>query len=123
MEGLRSDSLACRYIASQLAGVPFTVVDVGCSRGIGPIWRLFGNQLRAYGFDPDINECTRLNAAETLPGVHYVPAFVGLAQDHPVALRRGGKPHVQRSPWWRLAIARSRAIQNKLKPPTTDEEL
>jgi Methyltransferase FkbM domain len=123
MEGLRLDSLACRYIASQLAGVPFTVVDVGCSRGIGRIWRLFGNQLRAYGFDPDINECTRLNAVETLPGVHYVPAFVGLPQDHPVALRRGGKPYVQRSPWWRFSIARSRAIQNKLNPPTTDEEL
>jgi hypothetical protein len=123
MEGLRSDSLACRYIASQLAGVPFTVVDVGCSRGIGPIWRLFGKELRAFGFDPDLDECKRLSAAEALPGVHYIPAFVGLPQDHPVALRRGGKPYVQRSPWWRLAIARSRAIQNQLKPPTAPEEL
>jgi len=123
MEGLRTDSPACRYVATQLAGVPFTVVDVGCSGGIGAVWRLFGHQLRAYGFDPKVNECTRLSAAEALPGVHYVPAFVGLPQDHPVAIRRGGKPYVQRNPWARLAIARSVAIRNKLNPPTTPEEL
>ena len=69
MEGLRSDSSSCPYIASQLANVPFTVIDVGCSGGISPIWRLLGKQLRACGFDPNINECTRQSSAETPPGV------------------------------------------------------
>jgi hypothetical protein len=98
MEGLRPDSLACRYVASQLAGVPFTVVDVGCSGGIGPVWRLFGKDLLAFGFDPDLDECKRLSAAELLSGVHYIPAFVGLPANHPIALRRGGNPYLQRNP-------------------------
>lgn len=122
MEGLRSSSSSCRYIASQAADVPFTVIDVGCSGGIDPAWRLFGNRLRAYGFDPNINECTRLSAGEVLPDVHYVAAFVGLPKGHPVAHRRGGKPYVQRTHWSRLAIARSTAIRNTLEPPTTPEE-
>jgi hypothetical protein len=103
--------------------VPFTVVDVGCSGGIGLIWRLFGKQLRAFGFDPDLDECKRLSAAEVLPGVRYVPAFVGLTPDHPVALRRGDKPYAQRNPWNRLAIARSVAIRDQLKPAMSNAEL
>jgi len=123
MDGLRSDSTSFRYIASQLAGLPFTLVDVGCAGGIGGVWRLFGKQLRAFAFDPSIEECKRLSAAESLPGVHYVPAFVGLPQDHPVTLRRGDKSYWHRNPWDRLAIARSIAIRDKLKAPTSNEDL
>lgn len=123
MEGLRSDSPSCRYIALQLADVPFTVVDVGCSGGIGPIWRLFDKQLRAFGFDPDLDECKRLSAAEPLAGVHYIPAFVGLPANHPVALRRGGNPYLERNPWDRLAVARSLAVRDKLKPAMSNAEL
>jgi hypothetical protein len=123
MEGLRADSLACRYIASQLAGVPFTLVDVGCSGGIGPIWRLFGKDLLAFGFDPDLDECKRMSAAESLAGVHYISAFVGLPPNHPIALRRGGNPYLQRNPWDRLAVARSLAIRDKLKPAMSNAEL
>jgi Methyltransferase FkbM domain len=123
MEGLRSDSLACRYVASQLAGVPFTIVDVGCSGGIGPIWRLFGKKLLAYGFDPDLDECKRLSAEEPLTGVHYIPAFVGLPPNHPIAVRRGGNPYLQRNPWDRLAVARSLAVRDRLKPAMSNAEL
>lgn len=123
MEGLRWDSSSCRYIAAQLANVHFTVVDVGCSGGIGPIWRLFGKNLRAFGFDPDIDECKRMSAAEVLPHVHYVPAFVGLTPDHPIARRRGGNPQLQRNPWDRLAVARSLAIRHKVKPAMSNAEL
>jgi hypothetical protein len=123
MEGLRSDSSSCRHIASQLADVPFTVIDVGCSGGIGPIWRIFGNGLRAFAFDPDLDECKRLSAAEPLPGVHYVPAFVGLPPNHPVALRRGSNPYLPRNPWNRLAVARSLAVRDKLKPAMSNAEL
>lgn len=123
MEGLKHDSLACRYIASQLAAVPFTLVDVGCSGGISPIWKLFGNELRAFGFDPDLNECKRLSAAEPLPGVRYIPAFVGLPAGHPVAIRRGEKPYFHNCPWDRLAAARTAQIRNKLKPAMSHAEL
>lgn len=123
MEGLRFDSLSCRYVASQLTGIPFTVVDVGCSGGIDPVWRLFGKELRAFGFDPDLDECKRLSAAEPLPGVHYIPAFVGLSPSHPIAVRRGRKPYHQRNPWNRLAVMRSLAIRDKLKPAMSNAEL
>ena len=68
MEGLRSDSAAARYISERLGDEAFTVIDVGCSGGIDRIWRLFGERLRAFGFDPNVDECARLAAAETLPG-------------------------------------------------------
>lgn len=123
MEGLRYDSSSCRYIAAQLGGAPFTLVDVGCSGGIDSIWRIFGERLRAFGFDPNIDECKRLSAAELLPGVHYVPAFVGLPANHSITIRRGDKPHHQRNPWGRLAIARSLATRDKLKPTMSAAEL
>lgn len=111
MEGLKSDSAACRYIASQLGDESFTLIDVGCSGGIDRVWRLFGERLRAFGFDPNVDECARLNAAETLPGVAYIPAFVGVPADHEVVQRRGSKPHVQRNPWNRLSVSHSLALR------------
>ena len=111
MEGLRFDSAASRYIAPRLGDERFTVVDVGCSGGIDPIWRLFGARLHAVGFDPDVDECARLNAAETLPGVRYVPAFVGVPPDHPIVQRRLPRPHLQRNPWNRLSVARTVALR------------
>lgn len=123
MEGLRWDSSSCRYIASQLMDVPFTLVDVGCSGGIDHIWRLFGKKLRAFGFDPNIDECKRLSAAEVLPGVRYVPGFVGLPQDHPIVGRRGGKSYGGRSPWHRFACVRTMAIRDKRHRALSTAEL
>ena len=57
MEGLRLDSAACRCIIDQLEEEKFTLIDVGCSGGIDPIWQLFGPRLKAFGFDPNIGEC------------------------------------------------------------------
>ena len=66
-----------------LAADPFVLVDVGCALGIDPVWRLFGDDLRAYGFDPQVDECRRLAEAEQNPHVSYHAAFVGLPDDHP----------------------------------------
>lgn len=123
MEGLRSDSAACRYVAARLRNYQFTVIDVGCSGGIDPIWRLFGSGLRAFGFDPNLEECRRLNAAETLHGVEYVPAFVGLRFDDPVIQRRGTRACIQRNPWNRLAVAASIASRAARQPDMTNQEL
>jgi FkbM family methyltransferase len=54
----------------------FTLVDVGCSGGIEPHWTLFGDGLRAVGFDPLEAEIERLRASAPA-GVSYRAARVG----------------------------------------------
>jgi hypothetical protein len=94
--------------AGLLAQAPFVLLDAGCSGGIDGVWRIFGEDLVAFGFDPQRSECRRLQQAETRPGVEYVPAFVGLARDHPFLARRAQedrkiKDHFE--PWSRLSTA------------------
>ena len=55
---------------------PFFLIDVGCSRGIDNRWHLFGEHLRAIGFDPLVAEIDRLNNLNPYPGVTYVAALV-----------------------------------------------
>lgn len=74
-----------------LAADPLVVVDVGCGQGIDDAWRLFGDHLRAHGFDPQLAEIDRLRAAETAAGVHYHAAFVGLPAEHPLLRRRAAR--------------------------------
>ena len=123
MEGLRSASAACQYIADRLGDEKFTLIDVGCSGGIDPIWRVFGRNLRAFGFDPNIAECERLSATEKLPGVKHVAAFVGLPADDPIVQARAQRPYVQRSPWNRLSVARTVAIRQTRKTSRSQEQL
>lgn len=94
--------------AGLLAQAPFVLLDAGCSGGIDEVWRIFGDDLVAFGFDPQRSECRRLQAAERRPGVEYVPAFVGLAKDHPFLQLRARedrriKDHFE--PWSRLSAA------------------
>lgn len=110
MEGSTDQVKALPIIleAGLLTGNPFVLLDAGCSGGIDGVWRIFGEELVAYGFDPQRSECQRLQAAETRPGVEYVPAFVGLAKDHPFLARRAQedqriKDHFE--PWSRLSTA------------------
>jgi len=73
----REAVLAERVIARRLWGTsPFFLLDVGCSGGIEQRWSIFGDALRAIGFDPLVAEVDRLNGANTQAGVSYVPAFV-----------------------------------------------
>ena len=112
MEGLQG-SLFLRRIADVLVEEKFTLIDVGCSGGIDSQWRIYGDKLRAVGFDPNIEECARLEAQETNPGVKYVAAFVGLRPDHPFAHQKIGKPHWGNNPWTRLSVSRSLQIRQK----------
>lgn len=123
MEGLKSDSAACRYIAERLGDEEFTLIDVGCSGGIDRIWRLFGSGLRAIGFDPNVDECSRLNAKETLQGVRYIPAFVGLPPNHPITQRRGTRPYAQRNPWHRLSVAQTIALRQARTDALSSQEI
>jgi hypothetical protein len=60
-----------------LAASPFTLVDVGASGGIGTYWKVFEPCLRAFGFDPLVKECGRLNREEKNPNVRYIDCFLG----------------------------------------------
>lgn len=82
---------------------PFTVLDVGCSGGIAPFWRVFEPSLVALGIDPVVAECQRLNAKEKDPRVRYRSAFIGLPDDHPFVKRRGSAQPWGGNPWNRLS--------------------
>lgn len=55
---------------------PVTIVDVGARWGFNKEWKVFGDELRVFCFEPDDAECARLNAAAA-PNVTYIPAALG----------------------------------------------
>jgi hypothetical protein len=105
-------SATASFLAARLGVPALTLLDVGCSGGLDPAWRAFGDKLAAYGFDPAIAEIERLRAAETRPLVKYVPAFVGLPIDHPM------RPRYQllKASWSRLSAAQAQALANGAEP-------
>lgn len=82
---------------------PFKLLDVGCSGGISPFWRVFDPSLMALGIDPVVGECERLNAQEASSSVRYRPAFVGLPDQHPFVQKRGNNEPWGGNPWNRLS--------------------
>jgi FkbM family methyltransferase len=122
MEGISQDCSFVRCVADALTEERFTLVDIGCSGGIDDLWRLYGDRLRAVAFDPNIDECARLEAQETNPGIKYVAAFVGLRSDHPFARQKTGKPHLGNNPWARLGIARTLQIRQEEIENMSSEE-
>src|SRR5689334_20580118 len=84
MENVNYDPPFLQHVVSThlLGDATFTLIDVGCALGIDPAWRLFGPHLRAYGFDPQSDECQRLQSHEENPHVRYIASFVGLGEDH-----------------------------------------
>ena len=55
---------------------PVTIVDVGARWGFNPEWEVFGKCLRVYCFEPDEEECRRLNASAG-KNVTYIPFALG----------------------------------------------
>jgi hypothetical protein len=93
-------------VAAALRTERFGLVDIGCSGGIEPTWRQFGDRLAAIGFDASVEEVRRLQADEAHPGVRYVAALVDIRPDHPFAIRaRGMRTDVDESVWPRLSAA------------------
>lgn len=111
MELLQPATRFSQSVADRLGDSKFTLLDIGCSGGIDRTWRVFGSRLRAFGFDPNIEDVARLNAKETLPEVSYVAAFVGLPDDDPGMTRLRTRSWVDRSPWSRLSVARTLEIR------------
>lgn len=107
MEGLKVSSPLPRLIQRVLAEDKFTLIDIGCSSGIDDVWRVFSESLRAFAFDPNLDEIARLSKHETLPGISYIPGFVGLPPgDSGVERLRSGE-YWARTPWRRLSSAQT----------------
>ena len=103
--------------AGLLAREPFTLVDVGCSLGIDSVWRFFGSHIQAFGFDPDIIECERLQKVETNQGIRYYPMAVGLPGDSDF-LRAKSAYEATHPPYWRSVWDRSTALDPRFTPPS-----
>ena len=96
--------LAVLRTAGVFHGDPFALLDIGCSGGIHPAFREFGNNLIAHGIDPVRDECERLQRAETLAGVKYHATFVGLPPTHEFMQRKARNSNGPNlNPWYRLS--------------------
>jgi len=75
---VNSDPAMTRFIVDSglLRDDPVTIVDVGARWGFNEEWRVFGDSLRMICFEPDVEECERLNA-QADRRVTYVPAALG----------------------------------------------
>jgi len=113
VEVLSNQSLLAPSFISHMNDEPFVLIDVGCSGGISDEWRAFEPYLHAYGFDPNIQECLRLQSAEKNDEVKYISGFVGLSPDHPFKQRweKEKREFTTNSPWDRLAVARTSLLQ------------
>jgi len=110
------------WVAAALKGNDFTLIDVGCSRGIDPAWRSLGSRLRAFGFDASLAEVRRLTEAETAQGIEYVAAFVGIPPDHPFARKKGDRAHWGRLPNDRLSFSRTGELQRDAVAAASDSD-
>src|SRR5690242_12490457 len=70
-------------VTEALGTEPFALVDVGCSGGIDPRWRVFEPHLRILGIDASEAECRRLTELERHAAAEYVAGFAGLPEGHP----------------------------------------
>ncbi len=75
------DQAFAALVAASLGGERFSLLDIGCSGGLDPRWRVFGERLKALGIDASKAECARLQAAEKNAGVEYIAAFAAEAPD------------------------------------------
>lgn len=101
------------------ASHPFILLDIGCSGGISPFWRVFEPSLIARGIDPVMPECERLNAKEGNANIRYIPRFIGLPEDHPFVQRRGSREPWGGNPWNRFS---SRVAFDILQAKTRRED-
>jgi Methyltransferase FkbM domain len=123
METLNRPALLLKHIVPLLRGEYMCVIDVGCSGGIDAIWRGFEPNLSVRAFDPNLDECDRLQSLEKNPEVRYIPGFVGIEPDHPFLKVAGGRSFWGRNPWNRLAVAASIYYQAEKRKSLTSHEL
>jgi FkbM family methyltransferase len=87
-----------------LRATPFHLVDVGASGGIDSYWEVFGDSLRATGFDALLKEVARLNATRGARQRYYACLVGDKSYQAPA-----GVPNTQ--PFQRTTAARAAEIQ------------
>lgn len=111
------------FAARSLRSERFTFIDVGCSGGLDPTWRVFGEKLQALGFDASTEECERLTLEEAHPDIKYVNAFAGLSKDSPFARLAADNPFFFRDLTPRSSAGRMNRLRHeKLKAAALDEK-
>ena len=114
-----------RYVVRErlIASDPFLLFDIGCALGIDPVWRFFGEDLHAHGFDPLKDEIEELTRHEANPNVHYHATFVGLPPSDPFHVARPASTSGMYFTWG-SQLARSSSIyaarlrkQSQSEPP------
>lgn len=60
---------------------PMRIVDVGARGGAESLWGIYGDQVHVIGFEPDMEECERLNQS--------AKNAIGRESYYPIALHRG----------------------------------
>jgi len=112
------------FVAQGLKAERFALLDIGCSGGLDPKWRAFGDRLKALGIDASASECQRLNAEEKNPDVTYVAAFVSPSADRPIDLSAGPAAPLIMKMRDRMSFMRTREIRDaKLRTASTEEQL
>jgi hypothetical protein len=72
-----SPAIIPRVLAEGLwGGSDLFLIDVGASGGIGVEWQVFGDRLRAVGFEPLVAEAERLQQRTKGSKLRYEPGFV-----------------------------------------------
>jgi hypothetical protein len=72
-----------QLVAKGLKTESFALVDVGCSGGVDPRWRVFEPNLKILGIDASAAECRRLAELERNAAADYIAGFAGLPDGHP----------------------------------------
>ena len=112
------------FVAQGLKVERFALLDIGCSGGLDPKWRAFGDRLKALGIDASDSECRRLAAEERNPDVSYVAAFVSPRADQPIDLSAGPAAPLIMMMRDRMSFMRTREIRDaKLQTASTEEQL
>ena len=125
MEGIRPATSFLHYLSDWMGDAQFTLVDIGCSGGIDAVWSVFGRKLRAFGFDPNLQEIERLKStAKSQPGIEYLGAFIGPAQEDPAMARMRSRDFWACNPWGRLSVARTLEIRaaELTKPESVEKQ-
>ena len=111
-------------VAQRLKAERFALLDIGCSGGLDPKWRAFGDRLKALGIDASASECQRLTAEERNPDVSYVAAFVSPSADKAVDLSAGPAAPLIMKMRDRMSFMRTREIRDaRLQIASTEEQL
>src|SRR6266581_6107837 len=104
-----NDAPMTRHLVKQgvFRGSEFGLVDVGASGGVQAQWTVFGEQLRAWGFDPLEGEVERLNA-QGQTNVTYHAYWVGF-KHYPDLLQRSpygrpDRPTITNDPGGRFSV-------------------